>query len=474
MEVELNSSTSFDVSALGGHNPAELAAMDAAHSWHPFTPMPDYLAHDQVMVARGKGVRLQDTAGRWYYDGVASIWLNVHGHSHPKLNAAITEQLDRIAHSTMLGQANVPSTILAKRLIDIAPSGLERVFFSDSGATAVEIALKIAIQYWANQGLSRKRQILGFTNNYHGDTMGAMAVAPDPIFHWAFLDLLPAQPRAPYPYWYHAPNTITTDSECMSYSLSAVEKTFAEHGGELAAVIIEPVEGAGGICPAPRGYLKALRELCDQHEILLIVDEVATGFGKTGSMFACLAESITPDLLCMGKGLTAGYLPVAATLATGAIFEKFLGERRNTLFHGHSFTGNQLGCAVALANLDLMPAVMAELPPKIDRIWERLETLRGRECIGDLRGRGFMAGIELAADPAARRGFPAEVRAAYQITDAARERGLLVRPIGNVVIFMPPLVSTIAELDAMLDILIDSFEATLPTLAQQANNINQG
>jgi adenosylmethionine-8-amino-7-oxononanoate aminotransferase len=400
--------------------------------------------------------------------------LNVHGHAHPGLNAAIAEQLEHIAHSTMLGQANVPATVLARRLVEIAPEGLERVFFSDSGATAVEIALKIAIQYWANQDRPAKRHVLGFTNNYHGDTMGAMAVAPDPIFHWAFLDLLPEQPRAPYPYWYHAPNSITNDSQCMSYSLDAVREILAERGHEIAAVIIEPVEGAGGICPAPEGYLAALRQLCDEYEALMIVDEVATGFGKTGAMFASGAESITPDLLCLGKGLTAGYLPVAATLATARVFEPFLGERRHTLYHGHSFTGNQLGCAVALANLDLMPAVMAGLPPKIARIRERLATLRGRPGIGDVRGRGFMNGIELAADPPSRTPFPADLRAGYRVTDAARERGLLVRPIGNVVIFMPPLASTLEELDAMLDILLEAFEASTPWLVEQANNINRG
>ncbi len=470
----MTTSINIDTKALGGASPAQLQSWDAAHSWHPFTPMTDYLASDPVMVARGEGVRLQDIHGRWYYDGVASIWLNVHGHAHPALNAAIAEQLGRIAHSTMLGQANVPSTILAKRLVDLSPPGLDRVFFSDSGATAVEIALKIAIQYWANRGRPSKRRILGFTNNYHGDTMGAMAVAPDPIFHWAFLDLLPEQPRAPYPYWYHAPNHIKTDSQCMEYSLDAVRKIFEAEGESLAAVIIEPVEGAGGICPAPRGYLRALRELCQSHDILMIVDEVATGFGKTGSLFACEAEELTPDLLCMGKGLTAGYLPVAATLATGAVFEAFLGERRNTLFHGHSFTGNQLGCAVALANLDLMPALMDSLAPKIDRLWGRLAALEGRECIGDLRGRGFMVGIELSADPPSRRGFPPDLRAGYQVTDAARGRGLLVRPIGNVVIFMPPLASSIEDLDAMLDILVESFEAALPKLAEQAKSIHRG
>jgi len=252
----------------------------------------------------------------------------------------------------------------------------------------------------------------------------------------------------------------------MERSLERVESTFRERGDELAACIIEPVEGAGGILPAPRGYLRALRERCDRHDILLIVDEVATGFGKTGTMFACEGESVRPDLLCLGKGLTGGYLPVAATMATERVFRAFLGERRRTLFHGHSFTGNQLGCAAALANLELMPAALRALPPKIDRLWTRLRGLEGRPLVGDVRGRGLMAGVELMADPVRRTPMPAELRATRLVAGAARERGLLVRPIGNVVIFMPPLATSLDELDAMLDALLGAFDETLPRLVE--------
>jgi adenosylmethionine---8-amino-7-oxononanoate aminotransferase len=412
--------TDIDPKDLGGFSVDTLRAWDKAHVWHPFTPMSTYLASDPVMIVRGEGRRLQDIEGRWYWDGSSSIWLNVHGHHDPSLDRAVRDQLDRIAHSTLLGQANVPSTLLARRLVELTPAGLERVFFSDSGATAVEIALKAAIQWFANQDRPRKRKVMGFTDNYHGDTMGAMAVAPDPVFHWPFLELLPEQPRAPYPYWYHCPNGSPTPEECSRYSLGRVAAILEERAAEMAAIIIEPVEGAGGVRPAPPGYLRALRALCDEHEVLLIVDEVATGFGRTGPLFACESEGVTPDLLCLGKGLTGGYLPVAATLATNRVFEAFLGPRRNTLFHGHSYTGNQLGCAVALANLDRMPGVMAALPAKIDRLWSRLPGLADLACVGDVRGRGFMCGIELVRDKATRAPLPADLLAGYRVTDAAR------------------------------------------------------
>ena len=379
---------------------------DKSHVWHPFTPMSPYMEGDPPLIARAEGFRLQDVDGRWYLDGSSSIWLNVHGHGHPRLNEAIRAQLEHVAHSSLLGQGNTVSTVLARRLVEITPAGLDRVFFSDSGATAVEIALKAAIQWFANQGETRHK-ILGFTNNYHGDTMGAMSVAPDPVFHWPFLELLAEQPRLPYPYWFNHPEKLSNPEEAAERALACIEQLFSERGREIAATIIEPVQGAGGICPAPEGFLKSLYELCQSHGILLIVDEVATGFGKTGSMFACEREGFTPDLMTLGKGLTGGYLPVAATMATNRVFEQFLGERRRTLFHGHSFTGNQLGCAVALASLELMPGVMDALPPKVDRLWERAAALRDLPLVSDVRGRGVMLGIELGLEREKRTPIPA-------------------------------------------------------------------
>ena len=446
------------------NSPEELETWDKEYVWHPFTPMGEYEKGTPVVIERGEGVRLQDTRGRWYYDGVSSVWLNVHGHNVPALNQAVRDQLDRVAHSTLLGQGNVPSTRLARRLVGVAPEGLSRVFYSDSGATAVEIALKMAIQYWANQGRSEKSYVLGFTHNYHGDTVGAMSVAPDEVFHWPFLHMMPDHPRAPYPYVYRCPFGSESTEECLAGALNEAERRLQEHASELAAVIVEPVEGAGGMIPAPRGFLQGLRALCDEYDVLLIVDEVATGFGRTGPLFACDAEGVTPDIMCLGKGLTGGYLPVAATLSTGRIYRAFLGERRKALYHGHSYTGNQLGCAVALASLNLLEELLPSLPAKIEFIAKRLKSFRDLPFVGDVRQRGFMCGLELVADKASRQRFSWESQPGYKVTEAARERGLLLRPIGSVVIFMPPLASTEAELGEMLDMLYDAFEEARPAL----------
>jgi adenosylmethionine-8-amino-7-oxononanoate aminotransferase len=403
-------------------------------------------------------VRLTDTRGREYYDGTSSIWLNVHGHRVPEIDDAIRAQLDRVAHSTLLGLANVPSAILAKRLVDLAPPGLTRVFFADAGANAVEAALKIAVQYHANRGDPDRHLVMGFTNNYHGDTLGAVGVAPDEVFHWPFLGLLPGHPRAPYPTCYRCP-VGREWPDCGIACFAEVERLVEARAGELAAVIVEPVEGAGGIVPAPAGYLGALRELTRKHGILLIVDEVATGMGRTGRLFASEADGVAPDLLCLGKGLSGGYLPLSATLATEPVFAAFLGEHeeRTAFFHGHSFTGNPLACAAGLASLDLLEELLPRLPGKAELLRELCAPLREHRHVGDVRQAGLMVGVELVADRESRRPFPSPVRAGHRVADRARERGLLVRPIGNVVIFMPPLASTPEELREMARILVAAF-----------------
>ncbi len=450
---------------LGGRSPAELARLDAAHVWHPFTPMRQYADTRAPVIVRGDGVRIQDAEGRWYFDGTSAIWLNVHGHRVPELDAAIADQLGRIAHSTLLGQANVPSILLAERLAAVAPPGLCRVFYTDNGAGAVEAAIKMAVQFWANQGGDR-RLVLGFTDNYHGDTLGAVGVAADDLFHAPFLGLLPGHPRVPYPKRFRADDP----DRVLDESLSAADRTLRDRD-DIAAVIVEPVQGAAGIIPSPPGFLKGLRALCDEHDVLLIVDEVATGFGRTGTMFACEPEGITPDLLCIGKGLTGGYLPVAATLATERVFDAFLGDidQGKTFFHGHSYTGNPLGCAAALANLDLLDRLLPQLPANARVLAAALEPLASHPFVGDVRRAGFMTGIELVRDRTTGEGFAYRDRAAWCVTDAARERGLLVRPIGNVVIFMPPLGSSREELGEMSTILREAFEDATPTLQELAS-----
>ena len=443
-----------------------LARLDKDHVWHPYTQMSEYNEKEPLVVVEGEGRKLKDANGRWYYDGTSSIWLNVHGHRVPEIDAAIIEQLGKVAHSTLLGQANEPSILLAEELVKIAPQGLARVFYSDSGSEAVEAAIKMSLQYWANlEGKeTRRHRILSFEDGYHGDTLGAVAAAPVETFHWPFKAMLPSALRAPFPNPYRSEEP--TPQRPVRNSLEAVERLFDEHPGEVAAVMVEAMmQGVAGIVVAPEGFLRGLSELCREHDVLLIADEVATGFGRTGKMFACEHDDITPDLMAIGKGLTGGYLPLAATLTTDRIYEAFLGSHaeKKTFFHGHSYTGNQLGCAAALGNLRRMreTRLLEGLGEKERVIGARAEAMREHPYVGDVRYKGMVLGIELVADKGSKTTYPWEAQAGWRVCGRAREKGLLVRPLGSVAIFMPPLGSTLEELSEMLDILAEAlWEAT--------------
>jgi adenosylmethionine-8-amino-7-oxononanoate transaminase len=452
-----------------------LARLDREHVWHPYTQMAEYNEKDPLVVLEGDGRKLRDAKGRWYYDGTSSIWLNVHGHRVPEIDAAIVEQLGRVAHSTLLGQANEPSILLAEELVKITPEGLNKVFYSDSGSEAVEAAIKMALQYWANlEGKETKRhRILSFEDGYHGDTLGAVAAAPVETFHWPFKAMLPSALRAPFPNPYRSEEP--TPQGTVRASLDSVEKLFDEHPGEVAAVIVEAMmQGVAGIVVAPEGFLKGLSELCEKHGVLLIADEVATGFGRTGRMFACEHEGVAPDLMAIGKGLTGGYLPLAATLTTDEVYGAFLGSHaeKKTFFHGHSYTGNQLGCAAALGNLKLMreTKLIASLAEKERLIAARAEVMREHPYVGDVRYKGMVLGIELVTDKETKTAYPWEAQAGWRVCNRAREKGLLVRPLGSVVICMPPLGSTFEELSEMLNILAEALlEATeeISTLSEK-------
>lgn len=449
----------------------QLRAWDAQHSWHPFTPMRQYLTSEPLMIVQGQGVKLQATDGRWYYDGCSSIWLNIHGHRHPYLDTALQRQLAKVAHVTMLGQANVPATLLAKRLVDVVPPGLTRCHFSDCGATAVEIAVKTAIQYWHNLGQRKKQQIVGFENNYHGDTLGAMAVARSDFFHSPFLTLLPPNHQLPYPI---CPDQVDpqTGQTCDPALGQALETLLQQQGEQIAAVIVEPVQGAGGILPAPPGFLQLLCQICSRHNVLMIVDEVATGFGHTGDWFACTREAVTPDILCLGKGLSGGYLPIAATMTTESIYEAFLGEiaEQKTLYHGHSFAGNPLAAAVSLASLDLMPRLIQSLPPKIELLHRRLAALSDHPHVWEVRQRGLMAGVTVCRDRGTGERFHFSQRAGYVVAQHARELGLILRPIGDVVILMPPPCISPEDLDQLLDQFLEAFDRAAETWAADTPN----
>ncbi len=421
--------------------PADPAQLDHDHLWHPFTQQQGWSEEEPLLIERAEGSHLIDVDGRRYLDGVSSLWCNVHGHRHPAIDRAVGEQLGRVAHSTMLGLSHPGAAELASRLVEIAPPGLSRVFYSDSGSTAAEIALKMAFQYQAQRGgeHARRTSFVRLREAYHGDTIGSVSVGGIDLFHAAYGPLLFATHAA------------------EPGDAADLERILSAHGEEVAAVIVEPlVQGAAGILTHPPGYLRAVRELCDRHGALLICDEVATGFGRTGTMFACEQEGVAPDLLCLAKGLTGGYLPLAATLATEEIYEGFLGapEEQRTFFHGHTFTGNPLACAAALASLDVFESerTIERLQPKIALLWERLEEVVAMPGVAAVRGRGFMVGIDLGEhDPALRMG--------HRVTLAARERGAIVRPLGDTVVLVPPLSISTEDLDRLLDIVVASIEA---------------
>jgi adenosylmethionine-8-amino-7-oxononanoate aminotransferase len=402
----------------------ELAEIDKRVLWHPFTQQRGWEDEDPLIIERGRGCTVYDTDGNAYIDGVSSLWCNVHGHCHPAIDAAVTAQLGRIAHTTMLGLSHPRAIELGQRLVDVSPPGLTRVFYSDNGSTAAEVALKMAFQFWRHRGESGRTGFVCLRDAYHGDTIGSVSVGGIDVFHACFGPLL-------FDAWQAEPG----DAE-------GLDALLGEHAGEVAAVIVEPlVQGAAGMLVHPPGYLHAVRALCDAHDVLLICDEVATGFGRTGTMFACEQEHVAPDLMCVAKGLTGGYMPLAATLASERVYEAFLGEHEElkTFFHGHTYTGNPLACAAALATLEIFERehTLEALQAKIARLGELLdEHVAALASVRAVRRRGFMVGIELDD-------FPLAMRMGHQVARAARRRGAIVRPLGDVVVLMPPL--TISE-----------------------------
>lgn len=423
-----------------------LKEIERRHVWHPFTQMRDWEADDPLFIESGQGVKVRDLEGREYYDANSSLWVNLHGHRRPEIDAAISEQLGRVAHSTLVGLTHQPAAELAERLARIAPAGLTHVFFSDGGAEAVEIAVKMAYQYWRHQGQPQRSRFIALAGGYHGDTIGAVSVGGVPVFHELFRPLLFDADFAPSP------------AHCRNAEEGAagLEEILARRRGEVGGVILEPlIQAAGGMLVHPSGYLRRVRELCDQYDTLLIADEIATGFGRTGRMFACDHEGVAPDLMCVAKSLTGGYLPLAATLASDRIYQAFLGpyEARKTFFHGHSYTGNPLACAAAIASLDIFEReeVLSHLPGKVETVRRSLEGFRELPHVGQLRQCGLMVGIELVRSP----GQPYEWSDAMgvRVCRRARSLGLITRSLVNVVVFMPPLASTHAELEDMLRII---------------------
>ena len=433
---------------------------DQRSLWHPFTQMGDWADGRPLTIERGEGNWLIDTEGNRYLDAISSMWVNMHGHDHPTLRRHIHEQLDRLAHSTLLGLASPPSIELAEKLIELAPGPLSRVFFSDNGSTAMEIALKMAFQFWQqsqNEADRRRTRFIALREAYHGDTLGAVSLGGIEAFHAVFGLLTFDVLRAENAYCYRCPYG-KTYPECDIHCLESLEGLLERHGDEVAAVVAEPLmQAPGGMLTLPDGWLRRVRELCDRYGTLLVLDEVATGFGRTGRMFACEHEDVTPDLMALAKGLTGGYLPLAATLATERIYEGFLGPvaDHRQLFHGHSYTGNALGCAAALGSLEVFETedVLARVRKSSAHLESRLEELRALPAVGDIRQRGLMVGVELVRDKTTRQAFDSDERVGHLVCMAARKYGVIVRPLGDVIVLMPPLSVTIEELDLLIDTL---------------------
>jgi adenosylmethionine-8-amino-7-oxononanoate transaminase len=440
---------------------------DKRYLWHPFTQMSGWLASEPVVIERGEGFYLVDTEGRRYIDGVSSLWCNVHGHCVEAIDDAVKSQLGRIAHSTLLGLSQDRSIELAERLVNITPGGLNKVFYSDSGATSVEISLKMAFQYYHNKG-SKRTKFIALENSYHGDTIGSVSLGGIGVFHGIFRELLfeTMFVSAPDTYRYEG-----VEEACLASALGSVERLLEENDGDVAAVIVEPlVQGAAGMITHPVGFLKGVRELTESRGVLLIVDEVATGFGRTGRMFACEHEGVRPDFMCLAKGITGGYLPLAATLATDEVYEAFLGEvsEHKTFYHGHTYTGNALSCAAAIASLELFEKnnVIEGMAEKVSLVNERFGEFRELDWVGDVRGRGLMRGIEIVKDKGSKENFAYEELVGAKVCMAGRDRGVMLRPLGDVLIFMPPVGMGIELLGELLDILGDILREDLPCVVE--------
>lgn len=443
----------------------QVKKMDKRFIWHPFTQMKDYLKEENLVIGEAKGNYLRDTEGRWYLDGTSSLWVNVHGHRNKEIDSAIRGQLGRVGHSTLLGLGNKPSAELAKELVLVAPEGLTKVFYSDSGSTAVEIALKMAFQYWQQKPIKaakKKKNFISFVNAYHGDTVGSVSVGGIDLFHKIYKPLLFKSIKADYPYCYRCRLKLSYP-KCRLSCADRLEVLIKRHHDRVAAVIIEPlVQAAAGMLISPPGFLKRVRRLCDEYDVLLIVDEVAVGFGRTGKLFACEHEKVLPDLMTLAKGITGGYLPLAATLTTKDVFNGFLADysEKKTFFHGHTYTGNPIACQAAIANLRLFRKrnFFKLLNEKIEFLKTALKRFETLEHVGDIRQKGFMAGIELVKDKADKIPYSWEEKIGIRVIQDIRKSGIILRPLGDVIVLMPPLSISQQELTYLLDRTYNSIE----------------
>lgn len=440
----------------------ELIKKDLKYVWHPDTQMKDYENENPIIIEKGKGVYVWDTDGNKYIDAVASWWVNTLGHSNPRLNKALIKQAEKIEHILLAGFSHVPAIELAEELIKLSADNLTKVFYSDNGSTAVEVALKMAFQYWLQTGKPEKKKFVALKNSYHGDTLGAVSVGGVDIFYKIFKPLLFDVFQAESPYCYKCSLCSDKDScsvDCIRY----VEEIFEKHHNEIAAMVVEPlVQGAAGMRMYPALYLTKLAELCKKYNILLIDDEVAMGFGRTGKMFAYEHAEIQPDIVCLAKGITAGYMPLAVTLATDEIFNAFYDDynKHKTFFHGHSFTGNPLACALAVENLKIFKEekIIKNLQPKIKVFEKELQKLNELKHVGEVRSTGMIGAVEIVEDKISKKLFDSKLRIGKKVYDEALKLGAILRPMGNIIYFIPPYVITEEEIKQLIEIAYQSIK----------------
>ncbi|MFC1631444.1 adenosylmethionine--8-amino-7-oxononanoate transaminase [Candidatus Omnitrophota bacterium] len=428
------------------------------HLWHPWTGMSKY---QPLVIEEGKGSWLKDTGGKWYIDGASSLWVNVHGHRHAFIDREICGQIRKISHSTLFGLSNIPAIELAEKLVAISPAGLNRVFYSNSGSEACEVALKIAFRYWqqCKRPKKRKTKFIHPNLSYHGDTLGATSVGGIGLFRNLYKPLLFESISAPTPYCYRCPFD-KNEKTCAKECLSEVERIIKKNHNEVAALIMEPlIQGAAGMITQPSGYLREVRRLTRKHDILLILDEVAVGFGRTGNMFACEQEGVSPDIMTTSKGLSGGYLPLAATLTTEKIYRAFLGDHRAFL-HGHTYTGNPLACRAALASLSVFQKqkTLEKLKAKISLLTRLLLPFNSLEHVGEVRQCGFMVGLELVRDKQTKEAYRWQENIDVKVTLKAREKDIIIRPLGNVIVIMPPLSIKSWELKKLIQGIYESIK----------------
>lgn len=449
-------------------NTKDLEFWDKEYVWHPFTQMRDYQQSKPLIIEKGQGSYLFDIEGNKYLDGYASLWVNVHGHNVPELNEALINQLNKLSHSTLLGSANVPSILLAKKLAEITPGDLCKVFYSDTGSASVEIALKIAYQYWKNIDpikYKNRNTFISLDDAYHGDTIGSVSVGGMDLYHRIFKPLLFKRVSLPTPYVYRM-TEFDRAEDVRDFCLQRLENLLQEKSDEIAGIIIEPlVQGAAGIITHPQDFLKGVELLCRKYNVLLICDEVAVGFGRTGTMFASEQEGVIPDILCCGKGITGGYMPLAATITSKKIFDAFLGEKNEhkTFYHGHTYTGNQLSCSVALRNIQLIEETKLLEKVQVNALFvhEQLKALHRLSIVGDIRQRGLMVGIEIVKDKKTKAVFPLEENKLDNIVQTARKKGLIIRQLDQVLTFIPILAMDQDDLRKAIDIIYQSISENM-------------